>query len=153
MAMKATDLLKKQHKDVKGLFKKVEKARGGEERRRLMEQIAEHLRLHTSLEEELFYPAVHEVNRKAAEMVDVSLEEHHVVDLVLEDLPNVDPEDERFHAKMTVLMELVEHHVKEEESEMFKLAEKLGKERLTELGEQLAQRAGMPAPGRQRRAA
>jgi hypothetical protein len=80
---------------------------------------------------------------KAEEMVDEAFEEHHVVDLVLGELPQVDPEDERFEAKMTVLSELVEHHVEEEEHEMFPLAEKkLGAERMKELAQQMEQMAG-----------
>ena len=62
---------------------------------------------------------------------------------MLAELPNVDPEDQRFAAKMTVLSGLVEHHVDEEEDEMFPMAEKkLGKERLQQLGEQMEQMAG-----------
>ena len=142
--MKATDLLKKQHKNVKALFKKVEETEDGRRRRQLMDEIANELKMHTKLEEEIFYPAVREIGTsKAEEMVDESYEEHHVVDLVLAELPNVDPEDERFAAKMTVLSELVEHHAEEEEEEMFPLAEKkLGKERLQELGERMEQMAG-----------
>jgi hypothetical protein len=153
--MKATDLLKKQHKEVKALFKKVENTENARERRQLMEQIAQQLQLHTQIEEEIFYPAVRELGtNKAEEMIDEAFEEHHVVDLVLHELPQVDPEDERFHAKMTVLSELVEHHVAEEEKEMFKMAEKLGKERLAELGMQMAERAGVQEPpARRRRAA
>jgi hemerythrin superfamily protein len=152
--MKATDLLKKQHKDVKALFKKVENTENGRERRQLMEQIAQQLQLHTQIEEEIFYPAVRELGTsKAEEMIDEAFEEHHVVDLVLHELPQVDPEDERFHAKMTVLSELVVHHVEEEEKDMFKMAEKLGKERLAELGMQMAERAGVQEPARRRRAA
>jgi hemerythrin-like domain-containing protein len=84
-------------------------------------------------------------------MIDEAFEEHHVVDLVLAELPQVDPEDERFEAKMTVLSELVKHHVEEEEEEMFPMAEKkLGAERIKELGQQLEQMAG---GGGQRRAA
>jgi hemerythrin-like domain-containing protein len=142
--MKATDLLKKQHKNVKALFKKVEETEEGRRRRQLMDEIANELKIHTQIEEEIFYPAVREIgSSKAEEMVDESYEEHHVVDLVLAELPNVDPEDERFAAKMTVLSELVEHHAEEEEEEMFPLAEKkLGKERLQELGERMEQMAG-----------
>ena len=149
--MKATDLLKKQHKTVKGLFKQIEKTEDGRGRRQLMDEIANELKIHTKIEEEIFYPAVREIgSSKAEEMVDESYEEHHVVDLVLAELPKVDPEDERFHAKMTVLSELVEHHADEEEDEMFPIAEKkLGKERLQELGEQMQQMA----EGGQRRAA
>jgi hemerythrin superfamily protein len=148
--MKATDLLKKQHRQVEKLFKQCEKAEP-RQRRRLMDEIAEALKLHTKIEEEIFYPAVREMGTaKAEEMVDEAFEEHHVVDLVLAELPQVDPEDERFEAKMTVLSELVEHHVEEEEEEMFPMAEKkLGAERMKELGQRMEQMAG----GAQRRAA
>jgi len=141
--MKATDLLKKQHKTVKALFKKVENTEDGRQRRQLMEQIANELKIHTKIEEEIFYPAVREIGTsKAEELVDESFEEHHVVDLVLAELPKVDPEDERFAAKMTVLSELVKHHADEEEEEMFPMCEKkLGRERLQQLGEQMQQMA------------
>jgi len=140
--MKATDLLKRQHREVKGLFKKMEKTENGGERKKLMETITQELQMHTSIEEEIFYPAIREMESKKAEkMVDEALEEHHVVKLVLAELPKVDPEDDRFEAKMTVLSELIEHHVEEEEEEMFKLAEKLGKEELNDLGERMSGRA------------
>ena len=149
--MKATDLLKKQHKSVKALFKKVENTEDGRRRRQLMDQIANELKIHTKIEEEIFYPAVREIGTsKAEEMVDEAYEEHHVVDLVLAELPTVDPEDERFAAKMTVLSELIEHHADEEEDEMFPTCEKkLGRERLEQLGEQMQQ----VAEGGRRRAA
>jgi hemerythrin superfamily protein len=142
--MKATDLLKKQHRQVEKLFKQAENAKQGRQRRELMDQIAQMLKLHTQIEEEIFYPAVRELGTsKAEEMIDEAFEEHHVVDLVLAELPRVDPEDERFEAKMTVLSELVEHHVEEEEGELFPMAEKkLGAERIKELGQQMEQMAG-----------
>lgn len=150
--MKATDLLKKQHRQVEKLFKQCEKTEDPRQRRQIMQQIAAELKLHTKLEEELFYPAVREVRTsKAGEMVDEAYEEHHVVDLVLAELPEVDPEAERFEAKMTVLSELIEHHVEEEEGEMFPMAEKkLGAERMKALGERMEQMAGSSG---QRRAA
>ena len=118
--MKATDLLKKQHKSVKALFKKVENTEDARRRRQLMDEITNELKIHTKIEEEIFYPAVREIGTsKAEELVDESFEEHHVVDLVLAELPKVDPEDDRFAAKMTVLSELVQHHADEEEEEMF----------------------------------
>ena len=139
--MKATDLLKKQHKEVKALFKKVENTENARERRRLMDEISTALEGHTTIEEEIFYPAVRGLEtQKAEEMVMEAFEEHHVVKLVLAELPQVDPEDERFEAKMTVLSELVEHHADEEEEEMFKVAQKLGKEELEELGERMEER-------------
>jgi hemerythrin-like domain-containing protein len=110
-------------------------------RRQLMMEVARNLESHATIEEEIFYPAVREVDsRKAEEMVLEAYEEHHVVKLLLAELPRVNPEDERFEAKMTVLSELVEHHVEEEEKEMFKLAQKLGREELEELGEQMEER-------------
>jgi iron-sulfur cluster repair protein YtfE (RIC family) len=151
--MKATDLLKKQHREVKALFKKVEKTKDAGQRRQLLDQIAEDLKMHTRIEEEIFYPAIRDLGtKKAEEMIDEAFEEHHVVDLVLAELPSVDPEDERFAAKMTVLSELVEHHVEEEEEEMFKLAQKLGDDELKSLAERMQAAIG-GAGSRQRRAA
>jgi Hemerythrin HHE cation binding domain len=139
-AMKATEMLKKQHRQVKSLFKQVEKTEAAGERRRLMDEIGQRLQVHTTIEEEIFYPAVRGLaTHKAEAMIDEALEEHHVVDLVLRELPTIDPEDERFEAKMTVLSELVEHHVEEEESEMFKLAKKLDDE-LEDLAERMEAR-------------
>ena len=139
--MDAMKLLKKQHKEVKALFKQVEKTDDARQRRRLMDEIATALEGHTTIEEEMFYPAVRELeSKKAEEMVNEAFEEHHVVKLVLAELPQVDPADERFEAKMTVLSELVEHHADEEEEEMFKLAEKIDDEELEALGERMQQR-------------
>ena len=151
--MKATDILKKQHREVKAMFKKMENTDDARSRKQLMEEITEALELHTRLEEEIFYPAVRGLEtRKAEEMVAEALEEHHVVDLVLKDLPNVDPEDERFEAKMTVLSELVEHHADEEEKEMFKTAQRLGDEELKALGERMESQMGQSG-SRRRQAA
>ena len=139
--MKATDLLKKQHREVKALFKKIEGTDNPRMRRQLMNEIAHSLEGHTLIEEEFFYPAVRGLEtQKAEDMILEAYEEHHVVKLVLGELPRVNPEDERFEAKMTVLAELVQHHVEEEEKEMFKLAQKLGKDELTSLGEQMEER-------------
>jgi hemerythrin superfamily protein len=147
--MKATDLLTKQHKEVKALFKKVKKTDNADQRRKLLDQIAIALQGHTTIEEELFYPAVRDLGtKKATEMVSEALEEHHVVKLVLRELPQVDPKDERFEAKMTVLSELVEHHADEEQEEMFKTAQKIGDDELKALGARMQARfeelAGSP---------
>jgi len=141
--MKATDFLEKQHKEVMKLFKQVEKSEEPKARKRLMTEIVAHLKVHTTIEEEIFYPAVCEIGTENVEdMMLEAVEEHHVVDLVLAELPTVDPAADTFEAKMTVLRELVEHHVEEEREEIFPMAEKkLGKERIAELGEQLEQRA------------
>ena len=151
--MDPVKLLKKQHREVEALFKRIGKTEGASERRRLMEEISAKLTLHTKLEEEIFYPALREVpTKKAEEMVLEAYEEHHVVKLVLAELPKVDPEDERFEAKMTVLSELVDHHADEEEKEMFKTAQKLGKDELEALGERMEERFEALA-GQRKRAA
>ncbi len=143
--MKATELLRKQHREVKALFKKIEKTEDADERRELMNQIDAKLRTHMHIEEEIFYPAVAEAGGKKAaeEMIPEAYEEHHVVKLVQAELPDMNPEDERFDAKMTVLSELIDHHVEEEEKAVYKAAERLGAERLKELGEQMASAAEM----------
>ena len=137
--MDPIQLLKKQHREVEALFKKIEKTRSAEQRRALMLELASNLKLHMTIEEEIFYPAVQQLPaKKAEEMTLEAYEEHAVVKLVLAELPGVDPEDERFDAKMTVLSELIEHHVDEEENEMFKTAKKLGTAELNALGDRMA---------------
>jgi hemerythrin-like domain-containing protein len=76
-----------------------------------------------------------------------------VVKLVLAELPGVDPSDERFEAKMTVLSELIEHHVEEEEDEMFKLAKKIDEDDLDDLGERMRERFEALTGERRRKAA
>lgn len=136
--MKATALLKKQHREVKALFGEAQKVAPGQ-RERVLGEITQKLQAHMMIEEDIFYPAVKELDtKKTEEIVPEAYEEHHVVKLVLAELPDVDLEDERFEAKVTVLSELIEHHVEEEETEMFKVAEKLGDKRLAELGSEMA---------------
>lgn len=138
--MKATDMLKKQHREVMSLFRKALAAEAADERRDLLDEITRQLQLHTHLEEEIFYPAYREVagTKKGEEQVLQAYEEHHVVDLVLAELPDIELDAESYEAKVTVLKELVEHHVEEEQDEMFPAAErKLGKERLDELAREM----------------
>jgi hemerythrin superfamily protein len=152
--MNAIELLKKQHKEVKALFKKIDRAEAPRERRQLLDQIAAALEGHTTIEEELFYPAVKDLQtKKAEEMVAEAYEEHHVVKLVLAEIPQVDVEDERFEAKMTVLSELVEHHADEEEEEMFRTAKKIGEDELEALGTRMEARFEEVSGQARRRAA
>jgi hemerythrin superfamily protein len=140
--MTATNLLKKQHQEVKSLFRRVQKTDDTEARQELTKEIINKLTVHAKIEEEIFYPAVRGIGtEKAKDLVLEANEEHHVVKLLLEDLPIIDVEDEAFTAKMTVLGELVEHHADEEEKDMFPLAQKLGEAQLEALGEQMAARA------------
>lgn len=149
--MNATDMLKKQHREVKALFGEAKKAAPAR-RRKIMDAITEKLASHMAIEEDVFYPAVRAIGtKKADELVPEAYEEHHVVKLVLGELPDVDLADERFEAKVTVLDELIEHHVEEEEDEMFKIAQKLGAERLNELAREMEAKMAettRPAPRR-----
>jgi len=139
----ATKLLEKQHREVERSFAAALGTDDARERRSAMNDILRQLTMHTDIEETIFYPAVRGIGtEQATDMVLEAYEEHHVVKLVLKELPKVDPKAETFEAKMTVLKELVEHHVQEEEKEMFPLAERnLGSERSRELAEAMAARA------------
>jgi len=139
----ATQLLKKDHATVKELFARFEKQgeRAQETKQNIFSEIQRELETHTTIEEEIFYPAVRESVGGTEGLVDESLEEHNVVKSLLRELGSMSAEDEEFDAKMTVLQESVEHHVQEEEGEMFpKVEEQLGQERLQELGGQMQAR-------------
>jgi len=147
-------LLKKDHDKVKQLFKEVNDLSDGSHatRRKLFEQIDEELTLHARLEETIFYPKFKAKSKAASEERDEileALEEHASVKELLRKLEATDPADETYKAKVQVLGELVEHHVKEEESEMFKQARKLfTSEELDEIGAQIEaakERAGAEA--------
>ncbi|WP_329535407.1 hemerythrin domain-containing protein [Streptomyces sp. NBC_01450] len=133
-------LLKEDHKTVEKLFKQFEEADEGAhaEKRKIADQVIEELTTHTWIEEKIFYPAAREADPDTKDDVLESVEEHHVVLWMLSELKDLDPADERFDAKMTVLMENVRHHVEEEEKEWFPDVRKaMGRNRLTELGEQM----------------
>ncbi|MFI6316178.1 hemerythrin domain-containing protein [Nonomuraea sp. NPDC050556] len=139
--MDAIVLLKDDHKTVEKLFKQFEKAgpKAYKEKQKIVAQVVEELTTHTYIEENLFYPAARAGAPDTVDHVLESVEEHHVVVWMLSELKNLDPADERYVAKMTVLMENVRHHVEEEEKEWFpKVRAAMGRARLRELGEQMA---------------
>lgn len=136
--MDAITLLKDDHKTVEKLFKRFEKAGDGayKEKRNVAERIREELSRHAAIEEQLFYSVVRATVDGVEDVTLESLEEHHIVKWVLSELDDMDPKDERFTAKMTVLIENVRHHVDEEEDELFpKVREQLGRKDLGELGD------------------
>ncbi|MFD8149129.1 hemerythrin domain-containing protein [Streptomyces sp. NPDC059708] len=142
-------LLKEDHKTVEKLFKQFEKASEDShaEKRKIADQVIDELTTHTWIEEEIFYPAAREAAPDTKDHVLESIEEHHVVLWMLSELRDLDAADERFDAKMTVLIEHVRHHVEEEEKEWFPDVRKaMGRNRLTELGAQMEQ-AKKKAPG------
>ncbi|HEY3208888.1 MAG TPA: hemerythrin domain-containing protein [Actinomycetota bacterium] len=138
--MEAISVLKKDHRMVEELFKKFEQAgdRAFKTKRRLVDEIITELSVHAAIEEQVFYPATREAREENEEMVLEALEEHHLVKLALSELEKMDPADERFTAKVTVLIENVRHHVKEEEGQMFpKVRKAMKPDDLARLGEEL----------------
>ena len=131
--MKATALLKKQHRKVEGMFASLEKRKGDPSA--TLAQLANDLASHMAIEQTIFYPAVRKLD---AEMVSESYEEHSIAELALKRLLDTAPDDETFVPKVTALKELVLHHVHEEEKELFPAVEnELDSESLEALGAQL----------------
>ena len=121
----AVDLLKADHDKVSKAFKEFQKMDrdDAEACRELVSRVCDDLRMHTTLEEEIFYPAV----REAIDDEDIMNEaavEHETAKMLIEQLENAAPDDPNYFATFTVLGEYVMHHVKEEEGEMFPEAKK-----------------------------
>ena len=137
--------LKADHTKVKKLLRQLEATteRGVKTREDLVGQIEMELKIHAKLEEEIFYPAFKNAASKKddKELFFEAAEEHHVVDMVLPELKMTSPKSELFGAKAKVLKELLEHHIEEEESEMFARARVLmSDEELRELGDKMLKR-------------
>ena len=115
-------MLKADHKKVKALFAEFEDATA-RKREDLAQTAIQELEVHAELEEGLIYPAIR-AGIEDDEVMNEAAEEHHLVHVLIAELKELDPNDETFKAKFTVLSELVKHHVKEEEGEMFPKAEK-----------------------------
>jgi hemerythrin-like domain-containing protein len=140
--------LKADHTKVKKLLRQLEATteRGVKIREDLVNQIEMELKVHAKLEEEIFYPAFKNAASKKddKEMFFEAAEEHHVVDMVLPELKMTSPKSEHFGAKAKVLKELLEHHIEEEETEMFARARVLlSDEELRELGDKMLKRKEM----------
>jgi hemerythrin-like domain-containing protein len=137
----AIDLLKEDHDKVKKAFKEFEKMDRSDTEtcRQVVKSVCDDLRVHTTLEEEIFYPAV----REAIDDEDIMNEaavEHESAKTLIEQLENMEPDDPNYFATFTVLGEYVMHHVKEEEGEMFPQAKKAKELDLEALGEQMRAR-------------
>ena len=136
----AIDLLKQDHDEVQKAFKKFEKMDRSDTAAcaELVKTVCEDLKVHTALEEEIFYPAA----RDAIEDEDLMNEaavEHETAKMLIEQLENMEADDPNFYATFTVLGEYVRHHIKEEEGEMFPAAKKSDLD-LQALGEQMRAR-------------
>ncbi|MDQ1639129.1 MAG: hypothetical protein QOF62_2468 [Pyrinomonadaceae bacterium] len=148
--MNAFELLKKDHKKVAQLFKEVEAA-SGQTKKQIFSRLKKELDVHANTEERIFYPAL-ENKEEAREITLEAYEEHKVVKDLLGELDSGDASQDEWDAKLTVLKENVEHHVDEEEGELFsKARQALSKQEIEELGvemeaEKASQLGGDPRP-------
>lgn len=139
-APNAITMLTEDHAKVRKMFKQFEKAKEGdaEEKEELVRQICAELTVHTQLEEEIFYPAAREALQEQ-DLLDEAEVEHASAKSLIEQLSAMQPEDDLYDAKVTVLAEYVEHHVKEEEKQLFPKVRKARLD-LDEMADQMSTR-------------
>ena len=138
----AITLLKADHDKVKSLLAELDSTteRGVKTRTELFARIKAELTVHEVIEEEIFYPEL-KAHPKAKDIVLEGFEEHHVVDVLMGELEALPVDDEAWGTKATVMKENVEHHIEEEEGEMFRIARQVfDKAELADLGERMAAR-------------
>ena len=142
--MEATTLLIKDHEAVKKLFEQFEAAGDAayKVKKAIFETIKSELLIHMDIEDSIFYPAVKaQPSEELKDEIREADEEHHVAKLLLAEISKMKPEDEEYDAKVTVLRENIEHHVEEEEGELFPNTRKrLDDEMLEQLGEEMEER-------------
>jgi len=120
--MDAVALLVADHNRVRGLFSKFKDAKEADDAAAmgaLATKIFTELEVHTTIEEEIFYPWCHDQSDEIGETVDEGVEEHHVVKVLMQEIGDLEPGDDQWVAKMQVVIENVEHHAEEEEKELF----------------------------------
>ncbi|MFC5512759.1 hemerythrin domain-containing protein [Massilia jejuensis] len=117
----AVDLLTQQHREVKDMFDRFENMtdRAKVSKKKLADEICNALIMHATIEEEIYYPATREASEETEDMVDEAVVEHASAKNLIAQILEMDPGDDLYDAKVKVLGELVEHHVEEEEKEMF----------------------------------
>jgi len=137
----AITLLTSQHDDVKALFEKFENLgeRTTTSKKKLADEICEQLIMHTAIEEEIFYPALRDTSKEMEDMLDEAFVEHASAKDLIAQVQEMDPGDDLYDAKVKVLGEYIDHHVEEEEEEMFPKVRKL-KLDLEALGAEMAAR-------------
>ena len=148
--MNALDLLTEDHQKVRQLFQQVQRIRDNDEKKELFDQIDTELAVHAEIEETIFYPALEE-HDELKDMVREAREEHEQVEQLLLEIEDLATEDTDFTPQLTELEETVEHHVAEEEEEMFpRVREIFDKAALEQLGKELASAKGNQInPGKQ----
>jgi hypothetical protein len=140
--MDAMSLLKEDHRKVKKMLEELESTteRGVKTREELFMKVKQELVVHEAIEEDIFYPALKE-HPKTKEIALEGYEEHHVVDTVMAEIEGVAYDDEKWGAKFSVMKENLEHHIEEEEGEMFEQAKQVfDQDELTQLGESMKAR-------------
>ncbi|ABC81178.1 hemerythrin domain-containing protein [Anaeromyxobacter dehalogenans] len=138
--MNAIEMLKQQHREVDELFEEFEAAGEGarKTRERLCREIADALAVHATIEERIFYPEAKEAAEDAEDLLRESVEEHLSVKRLLAQLLESSVDDPQLEARMSVLKEQVEHHVEEEEKELFpKVRKACSAEQLDEMGSRM----------------
>jgi hemerythrin superfamily protein len=136
MSTNPVEMLKSDHQKVKMLFSQFEAADEAR-KKELFAEITRELQVHMKIEEEIFYPAVKKMD---SEMALEAEEEHNIVEWVISQMKKLSPGDEHYEAKFTTLKENIEHHIDEEEKEMFPDAEQKLAGQLDTLGRQMAER-------------
>jgi hemerythrin superfamily protein len=140
--MNALEFLKEDHQKVKGLFQEIRQSSDRSRQKELFDKIDTELEIHTHIEETVFYPAIEE-QEELKDMVAEALEEHKQAKLLLDELEELGDDNHDFGSKIQQLMEAVEHHVEEEEGEMFpKIREVFDEDELEQLGEDLESAKG-----------
>jgi hemerythrin-like domain-containing protein len=140
--MNAITSLEEDHRKMKKLLSELESTteRGVKTREELFATVKDELTVHETIEEEIFYPALRE-HPKTKEITLEAYEEHHVVDMVMAEIESVPYDDEKWGAKFKVMKENIEHHIEEEENQMFVQARQVFDEtELEELGERMKAR-------------
>jgi hypothetical protein len=147
--MNAIELLKRQHAEVRDLFTQIEEESDEDEKLELLQELADSLAAHATIEEKIFYPAAYAGDTE--DMLLEAVEEHLSMKRLIADLLEMSPDDDNFDAKIEVLKEQVEHHVEEEEGELFPAVRReLKAPELKKLGEEMElmfqeQMAGTPS--------
>ncbi|HEY8555563.1 MAG TPA: hemerythrin domain-containing protein [Burkholderiales bacterium] len=132
-------LLKQDHDEVRQLFKQCESQGAKEGAKKVFQELARNLAVHAKLEEALFYPRL-EDEKAVSDLVEEAYEEHEAVEELLAEMASMSPQDEAWAEKLEELKQNVEHHVKEEEGELFpKAAKIIDKDEAADLGETMAE--------------
>lgn len=135
--MNAIKLLKEDHNEFRSMFSSFKAADSDAEKHKIFKQIKDKLDVHTHIEETIFYPEI----KKLEGLEDITMEgieEHHLGDVFVREISNLSDESEKFDPKMEVLIESTEHHLMEEEGQMFpKVEEKMDASKLEELGKKM----------------